>query len=122
MARRTRTTCDRCGSVVSDEKHLTAGGTLHLAYNDRRRTSRRADLCDSCIEALGLPVLPAFRYGERRAHSLGMPFVADRRTRGGDEADLPIPDGDLELAAQFGWVWVDDGEGQPADAVAEEVA
>ena len=44
VARKTILVCDKCGKEVDEEK----GAVLRVTYADARRTSKQADLCDSC--------------------------------------------------------------------------
>jgi hypothetical protein len=44
VARKTILVCDSCGTEVDEDK----GAVLRVTYADARRTSKQADLCDSC--------------------------------------------------------------------------
>ena len=59
MARKTVLVCDNCGNEVDEGK----GAVMRLNFNDARRGSKQADLCDNC--AGGMPGNPAARRGRR---------------------------------------------------------
>ena len=59
MARKTILVCDKCGKEVDEDK----GAVLRVTYSDARRTSKQADLCDSC--AGGMPGRAVARRGRR---------------------------------------------------------
>jgi hypothetical protein len=59
VARKTILVCDKCGKEVDEEK----GAILRVTYSDARRTSKQADLCDSC--ASGMPGRAVARRGRR---------------------------------------------------------
>jgi hypothetical protein len=44
VARKTILVCDKCGKEVDEEK----GAVLRVTYADARRTSKQADLCETC--------------------------------------------------------------------------
>jgi len=44
VARKTILVCDKCGKEVDEEK----GAVLRVTFADARRTSKQADLCDTC--------------------------------------------------------------------------
>ena len=44
MARKTILVCDKCGKEVDEDK----GAVLRVTYSDARRTSKQADLCETC--------------------------------------------------------------------------
>ncbi len=48
MARKTVLVCDKCGAEVEDGR----GATLRITFNDARRGSKAADLCDGCAGAM----------------------------------------------------------------------
>jgi len=51
--------CDKCGTEIDEGK----GAVMRVNFNDARRGSKQADLCDNC--AGGLPGQPAARRGRR---------------------------------------------------------
>lgn len=59
MARKTILVCDKCGKEVDEEK----GAVLRVTFADARRTSKQADLCESC--AGGMPGRAVARRGRR---------------------------------------------------------
>ena len=59
MARKTVLVCDKCGTEIDEGK----GAVMRVNFNDARRGSKQADLCDNC--AGGLPGQPAARRGRR---------------------------------------------------------
>jgi hypothetical protein len=59
VARKTILVCDKCGTEVEEQK----GATMRITYEDARRGSKVADLCDSC--AGNLPGRAAARRGRR---------------------------------------------------------
>jgi hypothetical protein len=46
MARKSVVVCDSCGGEVVEGK----GAIQRVTFNDARRGSRQADLCDTCAE------------------------------------------------------------------------
>lgn len=59
LARKTILVCDKCGKEVDEDK----GAVLRVTYADARRTSKQADLCDSC--AGSMPGRAVARRGRR---------------------------------------------------------
>jgi len=59
LARKTVLVCDKCGTEIDEGK----GAVMRVNFNDARRGSKQADLCDNC--AGGLPGQPAARRGRR---------------------------------------------------------
>jgi hypothetical protein len=59
VARKTVLVCDNCGTEIDESK----GAVMRINFNDARRGSKQADLCDSC--AGKLPGQPAARRGRR---------------------------------------------------------
>lgn len=59
MARKTVLVCDNCGNEIDEGK----GAVMRVNFNDARRGSKQADLCDNC--AGNLPGQPAARRGRR---------------------------------------------------------
>ncbi len=59
MARKKILVCDNCGTEVEEAK----GATMRVTYQDARRGSKVADLCDNC--AGNLPGRAAARRGRR---------------------------------------------------------
>jgi hypothetical protein len=59
VARRTVLVCDNCGKEVEDNK----GAAMRITFDDARRGSKVADLCDSC--AGDYPGRAAARRGRR---------------------------------------------------------
>jgi hypothetical protein len=59
MARRTVLVCDNCSKEV-DEKN---GAVMRINFTDARRTSKQADLCDTCAEKM--PGTAVARRGRR---------------------------------------------------------
>ena len=59
MARKTILVCDNCGKEVDEAR----GAMLRVTYNDARRGSKVADLCDDC--AGQMPGRAAARRGRR---------------------------------------------------------
>jgi len=59
MARKTILVCDKCGKEVDEAR----GAMLRVTYNDARRGSKVADLCDDC--AGSMPGRAAARRGRR---------------------------------------------------------
>jgi hypothetical protein len=59
LARKTVLVCDNCGNEIDEGK----GAVMRVNFNDARRGSKQADLCDSC--AGNLPGQPAARRGRR---------------------------------------------------------
>jgi hypothetical protein len=51
--------CDNCGNEIDEGK----GAVMRVNFNDARRGSKQADLCDNC--AGNLPGQPAARRGRR---------------------------------------------------------
>jgi hypothetical protein len=48
VARKTILVCDKCGQEVEEGK----GAVLRVTFNDARRGSKQADLCDTCAGAM----------------------------------------------------------------------
>lgn len=48
MARKTILVCDQCGAEVEEGR----GAVLRVTFNDARRGSKQADLCDGCAGAM----------------------------------------------------------------------
>jgi hypothetical protein len=65
VARKTILVCDKCGKEVDEDK----GAVLRVTYSDARRTSKQADLCDSC--AGGMPGRAVARRGRRPKSASG---------------------------------------------------
>jgi ssDNA-binding Zn-finger/Zn-ribbon topoisomerase 1 len=59
VARKTILVCDKCGKEVDEEK----GAVLRVTFADARRTSKQADLCETC--AGGMPGRAVARRGRR---------------------------------------------------------
>ena len=59
MARKTVLVCDNCGKEIDAAK----GAVMRINFNDARRGSKQADLCDDC--AGQMPGQPAARRGRR---------------------------------------------------------
>ena len=59
MARKTILVCDNCSNEVEEGK----GAVMRVNFNDARRVSKQADLCDSC--AGKMPGQAAARRGRR---------------------------------------------------------
>jgi ribosomal protein S26 len=59
LARKTVLVCDNCGNEIDEGK----GAVMRVNFNDARRGSKQADLCDNC--AGNLPGQPAARRGRR---------------------------------------------------------
>jgi ribosomal protein S26 len=59
MARKTILVCDKCGAEVDESR----GAVMRLNYQDARRGSKQADLCDNC--AAGMPGQQVARRGRR---------------------------------------------------------
>ena len=59
MARKTVLVCDNCGTEIDESK----GAVMRINFNDARRGSKQADLCDAC--AGKMPGQPAARRGRR---------------------------------------------------------
>ena len=59
MARKTVLVCDNCGNEIDESK----GAVMRINFNDARRGSKQADLCDKC--AGDMPGQPAARRGRR---------------------------------------------------------
>ncbi len=59
MARKTVLVCDTCGTEVEEGK----GAVMRVTYNDARRGSKQADLCDNC--AGGTPGRATARRGRK---------------------------------------------------------
>ena len=59
MARKTVMICDKCGKEVEEQK----AAVLRVNFNDARRGSKQADLCDVC--AGELPGMATPRRGRR---------------------------------------------------------
>ena len=53
MARTTIHVCDNCATEIA----ATEGGVVRVTPADRRRPSRQAELCDTCLDSIpGTPV------------------------------------------------------------------
>ena len=59
MARKTVLVCDNCGNEIDEGK----GAVMRINFNDARRASKQADLCDQC--AGDMAGQPAARRGRR---------------------------------------------------------
>jgi hypothetical protein len=59
VARRTILVCDQCGKELEEGK----GAVLRVTFNDARRGSKQADLCDPC--AGGMPGSAVARRGRK---------------------------------------------------------
>jgi ribosomal protein S26 len=59
LARKTVLVCDNCSKEIAESK----GAVMRINFNDARRGSKQADLCDAC--ASGMPGQPAARRGRR---------------------------------------------------------
>jgi hypothetical protein len=59
LARKTILVCDQCGKEVEEGK----GAVVRLTWQDARRGSKQADLCDDCGGKL--PGTPVARRGRR---------------------------------------------------------
>jgi hypothetical protein len=59
LARKTVLVCDNCGSEIEETK----GAVMRINFNDARRASKQADLCERC--ASEMPGQPAARRGRR---------------------------------------------------------
>ena len=59
MARKTVLVCDNCSNEIDESK----GAVMRINFNDARRGSKQADLCDAC--AGKMPGQPAARRGRR---------------------------------------------------------
>jgi hypothetical protein len=59
VARKTVLVCDNCGNEIDESK----GAVMRINFNDARRGSKQADLCEDC--AGKLPGQPAARRGRR---------------------------------------------------------
>jgi hypothetical protein len=59
LARKTVLVCDNCGNEIDASK----GAVMRINFNDARRGSKQADLCDAC--AGKMPGQPAARRGRR---------------------------------------------------------
>jgi hypothetical protein len=59
VARKTVLVCDNCGTEIDESK----GAVMRINFNDARRGSKQADLCDTC--AGKLPGQPSARRGRR---------------------------------------------------------
>jgi hypothetical protein len=59
LARKTVLVCDNCGKEIDEAK----GAVMRINFNDARRGSKQADLCDVC--AGNMPGQPAARRGRR---------------------------------------------------------
>lgn len=59
MARKTVLVCDNCGAEIEESK----GAVMRINFNDARRGSKQADLCDNC--AGNLPGQSVARRGRR---------------------------------------------------------
>jgi ribosomal protein S26 len=66
LARKTVLVCDNCGNEIEESK----GAVMRINFNDARRGSKQADLCDAC--AAKMPGQAAARRGRRpKAASAG---------------------------------------------------
>lgn len=59
MARKTVLVCDNCGKEIDEAK----GAVMRINFNDARRGSKQADLCEDCAGTM--PGQPAARRGRR---------------------------------------------------------
>jgi ribosomal protein S26 len=59
MARKTVLVCDKCGREVEEGK----GAVLRVTFNDARRGSKQADLCDEC--GASMPGVAVARRGRK---------------------------------------------------------
>ena len=59
MARKTVLVCDNCSKEIDE----SMGAVMRINFNDARRGSKQADLCDDC--AGSMPGQPAARRGRR---------------------------------------------------------
>jgi hypothetical protein len=59
LARKTVLVCDNCENEIEEAK----GAVMRINFNDARRASKQADLCDAC--ASDMPGQPAARRGRR---------------------------------------------------------
>ena len=59
MARKTVLVCDNCGKEIDETK----GAVMRINFNDARRGSKQADLCDDC--AGQMPGIGVARRGRR---------------------------------------------------------
>jgi hypothetical protein len=59
VARKTVLVCDNCAKEIDASK----GAVMRINFNDARRGSKQADLCDAC--AGKMPGQPAARRGRR---------------------------------------------------------
>jgi hypothetical protein len=59
VARKTVLVCDNCSTEIDESK----GAVMRINFNDARRGSKQADLCDVC--AGKMPGQPAARRGRR---------------------------------------------------------
>ena len=59
MARKTVLVCDNCGAEIDESK----GAVMRINFNDARRGSKQADLCENC--AGKMPGQPAAGRGRR---------------------------------------------------------
>ena len=59
MARKTVLVCDNCGAEIDESK----GAVMRINFNDARRGSKQADLCENC--AGKMPGQAAARRGRR---------------------------------------------------------
>ena len=57
MARKTVLVCDNCGKEIDEAK----GAVMRINFNDARRGSKQADLCEDCAGTM--PGQPAARRG-----------------------------------------------------------
>ena len=48
MARKTVLVCDNCGNEIDESK----GAVMRINFNDARRGSKQADLCDNCANSM----------------------------------------------------------------------
>jgi len=59
LARKTVLVCDSCSNEIEESK----GAVMRINFNDARRGSKQADLCDTC--AGNMPGQAAARRGRR---------------------------------------------------------
>jgi hypothetical protein len=59
LARKTVLVCDNCGKEIDEAK----GAVMRINFNDARRGSKQADLCEDCAGTM--PGQPAARRGRR---------------------------------------------------------
>ena len=83
MARKTILVCDKCGKEVDEDK----GAVLRVTYADARRTSKQADLCESCAGTMPgrAAAVAAAAAGRSPRSGLSRRLVGARRRPGGNE-------------------------------------